>query len=416
MRLPSLSQFKSQMQSLTRQQQNIDALQKQASSWQKIQRASEDPLLANRIQSMEDYLTGLEGYTENGRLAQSRATLVDSTIQSSIGKINRAQELLQQAQSGSMAPADRRVVAEELKGLVDQLYILTNTRDSNGDYIFSGTAAKSPSFVKGDNGYEYKGSQERLSLTIARGNTVVYGESGLHLFGNMKVGNGSFEVLAHPDTNTGSGVASPGKVLNHAEYVADVYEIRMVTNAEGKLAYEVTGQNSGQVIPPPPQTSPDNAPAYVERGDIVFHGLSLQIEGMPALGDTFTLRPAGTQNMLNTLMQVAESLDAETDTPKQKADLLQELSGFAASLTEVNEYLRTRLSEHGARAKNIDEQVLTNDTLLKDGRIDQKVLREIDPMQVISQMKQSMVTLEITQQSYMKMQEVFYAILNQRQR
>ncbi len=81
-------------------------------------------------------------------------------------------------------------------------------------------------------------------------------------------------------------------MTDKSAYVADNYTLTFVTNGAGKLAYQIVGASSGQVIPAPPATIPTDAPEYVIGEDISFNGLSINIKGTPQVGDTFQIAPS----------------------------------------------------------------------------------------------------------------------------
>lgn len=407
MRLPTVSQLKHQVNDIAQQFEQIQTLQTQVATGKKIQQSSENPLLANKIKAVGDFMQTIKGYELNGTLAQSRASLFNASSQDSLNVLMRVQELVQSAQNDTMNASDRNNIAQELKGYVDTLVRIANTQDNNGEYIFSGINSNTPAYSKTPSGYVYQGSQEVTRIAISSGNTVPYNESGLRIFGDLKTGNGVFSLSSDTVNNTGTGIASIINSQASSHFVADDYTLSFVTNSAGKMAFQVSGANSGQLIPPLPLSAPDDAPTFIAGSSITFNGVAIEINGQPAVGDTFNVVPAKTQNMFDALSLMITTLSTPINSEKDKADFHQTLSGQSSSFNQALAIFQQYLTEVGNRAKTIDDQVNINKNVLIDQQLLSGKLSDADLGEVISNLTQRLTALEITQQSYLKIQESY---------
>lgn len=412
-RLPTVSQLKRQINDISQQFEQIQRLQAQVTTGKKIQQSSEDPLLANKVKAIGDFMQTIKGYELNGTLAQSRASLFNASSQESLNILMRVQELVQSAQNDTMNASDRNTIAQELKGYVDNLARIANTQDNNGEYIFSGINSNTPAYTKTANRYVYQGSQEATYIAISAGHTVPYNESGLRIFGNLKTGNGVFSLSSDGVNNTGTGIASSINSQTNSGFVPDEYTLSFVTNSAGNLAYQVSGTHSGQLIPALPLLAPDDAPTFIAGSEIRFNGVAIEINGQPAVGDNFYVTPAKTQNIFDALSAMITTLNTPVPSEKEKANFHQTLSEQSSSFNQALGLFQQYLTEVGNRGKTIDDQITVNSNVLIDNQILSGKLSDADLGQVISDLTQRLTALEITQQSYLKIQESYSHFMQQ---
>lgn len=410
MRLPTVNQFKSEMTTLSNQYDRIQNLQTQVTTGKKLQSASEDPLLADRINAVGDFVQNVKGYQLNGTLAETRVSLASSNIQQSINEVDRIRELIQTAQNDTLNNGDRKNIALELQGHLDNLLQVANARESSGEYIFSGINVHGASFENQGGRYVYQGAQEVTRIAINNQNTVPFNDSGLEVFGNIKTGNGLYS-LSSAVSNTGTGVVTSGGSLQNTAYVPDNYTITFVTNSSGNLAWQVTGLTSGQIIPAPPLITPGDAPEFQPNTDMAFNGVNLQFAGLPQVGDTFQVEQSTSQNMFNMLQDIINTLNTSVNTEQERASFHQALGNQSSSFRQVANHLNGFLTELANRQNNITDQIAFSNNILTEQKILLGKLSDVDITEVISDLTQRLTTLEITQQSYLKIQDTLNRLL-----
>ncbi|MFO8012989.1 MAG: flagellar hook-associated protein FlgL [Phycisphaerae bacterium] len=158
-------------------------LQDMVSSGVRLRRASDSPAEAFRLLGLRAEGGGLATYRENiGRINDSFS--VASSVLSQISEIMaRVRELVTQAGSGTYSTADRRPVAQEIDGLLEQVVSLANTRHS-GRYLFGGSQTRTaPYETVAENGsiaaVRYVGDRDGVDAPVAPGvdqATVLIGE------------------------------------------------------------------------------------------------------------------------------------------------------------------------------------------------------------------------------------------------
>ena len=406
MRMSTFGQFVHQSSYISKEFDKMGKLMQQAESGKKLLRSSDDPVLANQIKSKQDFINTLQGYSDNGLIAQSRSSILNISAQSAGNIVGQINTLIKQAQDGTKSDADRLTISKQLQGSLASLINLANTQDANGQYIFSGSNPSSPAYMQINGQYQYQGA-DSSSINIAPGISTIYGESGYHVFGDTYTGNGTFTVSAS-NTNTGTAFTTPGSVVNSSAYVADTYTLSFGTNGAGNLVYQIVGATSGQVVPALPATFPAGAPVYQSGADINFNGISVNINGEPAVGDTFQIQPSTKQDVFDSTQSL---IDLLKNPVTNKGQFNQAINQLAASFDQIESHLSAYISEGGTRSATIDTQVATNKTLMTSQVTTLSNLEDIDLPQIYSAISQQSLVLQATQEGYLKMQDVLSKLL-----
>lgn len=411
MRVPTIIQFDNQLSSISKQSEDINTIQAQLSTGKKLNHSSDDPVLARNIRSTEDYIQRLTTYTNNTTLAQNRAKIVEGGIQGSLGVIERIKVLIHAAQTDTASSTDRDNIVKELQGLMNSLSGYANTKDAEGNYVFSGTSTDTTPFSKVNGVYQYMGSHEVTTIDVSTTVNLLYTDSGQRVFGDIRRGNGYFTIEQGSTPNTGTAETSVGLINSQTSYVEDTYTLSFVTNSNGDLAYQVVGASSGQVIPTPPATTPANAPAYQAGETISFNGISMTVNGQPNAGDSFVIAPSQNQNALESLNQLIGVVGMNISNDVDRADYHQKLSQLSAGFDQVSAHLTDYLSDVGYRATTIDSQVTANDELVKNQKIVLNALSDVDTTKAMPELSQHYLLLQLTTQSYVQLRDLFTEIL-----
>lgn len=411
MRLPTITQFRTQSQMLSSQFERLTYLQTQSVTGKKILRSSENPLLADNIKSVQDHLVRLNSFDTNLSLAESRQGIKESSVKESINIVNQIQELMMRAQNDTNNDSDRNAISKEVEGILSRIGDLANTRDSNGEYIFSGFNIHTPAFRKENGQYIYQGGDQISEIAIGLGVKVEYSDSGYQIFSAIPKGNGDFSVSADTVNNTGTGVLAGDRVIDFSGYVEDDYTVTIVTNSSGAPAIQVIGANSGQVIPVPPATSPADAPDYINGDSIVFNGVSIQLTGSPDIGDRFFVNPSQSQSIFSAISDLITVLNQPANTPKNKADLKQKLGELQQTVEQAATHFVTYQQKIGNQGIIIDNQRRLTENLQVNEKIFLNALSSANLEEVLTELSQQNIALQLTQKIYTQLQESQYAAL-----
>lgn len=414
MRLPTIMQHRAQNRALSQQFDRLGYLQNQAISEKKILRSSENPMLADNIKAVRSHLTRLNSFDNNIALAQNRQNQKESAANQGINNINRVQELLIKAMSETNNGGDLKNISKEIEGILTQFIDLANSRDANDEYIFSGLNINTPAFRKAGNHYVYQGSDETRKIAIGIDIKTEYSDSGYEVFGNIPTGNGYFEVGATNPANTGTGNISSGSMIDFGAYVQDEYTLSVVTNSAGNPACVVTGINSGQIIPTPPDMIPDDAPDYVSGQDIAFNGISVQLSGQPNSGDTFTIKPSQKQDIFSSLSTLIQVLNQPNGSDVEKANIQQNLSELKETLNQAGQHFIEYAQKTGNQGIMIDNQKKLADNLKLNEEILMQSLSAPELEKVLTELSAENMALQLTQKIYSQLEELQMSMLMNR--
>lgn len=182
MRIGSFQSYNSQTSRMADLQSTIDRLQTQIATGKRVLRPSDDPLGANRVVDLQRSITDNQQFIRNMDTITTQISLADSAAESMSNQLVRARELAIIAANGTMTATDRQNISTELAQIVEQVLALANTRDSSGNYIFSGAQVGAPAFARDASGaILWQGSGEPPRVPVNADVTVSTGASGLSM-------------------------------------------------------------------------------------------------------------------------------------------------------------------------------------------------------------------------------------------
>lgn len=411
MRIPTYNHYLRQSQTLENNYSKIARYQAQISTGKKLLIGSDDPILASRLNQIETSISRIQSYKNNEVIASNRLSAMQSTMETSVGVLQKIQELIKSAQSDVLSNSDRQSIASQLSGNLTLLLAQANAKDSNGEYIFSGISTSTAPYSESGGKYTYNGAYENSRINISDNMSTLYSLVGGQVFGGIKEGNG-LVTMRLDSGNTGSVQASNAKIPDQASYVEDTYTISFVTNSSGNLAYTVTGSTSGQVVPAPPATIPADAPDFTADSTISFNGIELDMSGEPAVGDNIVVAPSTQANIFDTIQNLITLLSSDVDTDADKANLHQLLEEYAGTVDSTLDNVLAYQTEVGSNYANTESQISINAQSITNLNVMLGGLGDADLYQVTTALTNETASLELTQKSYLQVQEVMRKLLD----
>ena len=195
--------------SMLDQQSRLLQTQLQLSTGKKLLTPSDDPAAAVRIIDLNQNIKQTEQYQSNITTARSRLTMEDGVLQGATEILQRIHELGIQGLSGTNSTNARIATATEMDELNKQLMGLANTKNSNGEYMFSGFKSTTLPFSKdatNPGAYGYAGDTNSRPIQIDAARQVTDGDPGSSVFG---IPTGSSPAI----------VPSPGSISNVFEAI-----------------------------------------------------------------------------------------------------------------------------------------------------------------------------------------------------
>ncbi len=178
MRLSTQTFFQNSSTAIIDINSQVQRLQQQISSGERLLSAADDPVAAARILQLESELGKSDQYKRNIDLAEGRLQLIEGSVAGVEDIIQRVRELVIQSGNGALTNNERTQIATEIEERTKQLVDLTNTRDSGGDYIFGGFNVDAPAFAENASGFDYQGDEGVRLVQIASSSYVAISESG----------------------------------------------------------------------------------------------------------------------------------------------------------------------------------------------------------------------------------------------
>ncbi len=169
------------------QQVKMSKTQMQLSSGLKVLTPSDDPAAAVRTLSLQESIDKTLQYQDNIAMTRSRLSIEEGALQTSENILFRAKELTVQALNSTLTLQDRDAIKSEIDQLLQEMVGVANTKNANGEYIFSGDLSTTPAVAwNADVGsYVYQGGINQRALDIAPERRVSDGNLGSNVFSNI---------------------------------------------------------------------------------------------------------------------------------------------------------------------------------------------------------------------------------------
>ena len=195
MRVTQAGFYNQASQQMREQQAKVFETQAQLSSGKKLQKPSDDPALATKINNLKSQIDVNQRYLTNLNRMEDTLKMQESTVAGSIELVSRIKELSVQGANDTYSASDRKTMAIEVKELIRALADLGNMRGTDGAYLFSGYSQGQAPFSESSTGaVTYTGSADSLKVMVDDGRRMQLGISGADIFGSVE----------HINTSTGA--------------------------------------------------------------------------------------------------------------------------------------------------------------------------------------------------------------------
>lgn len=139
-----------QAERMQRIEGKMTRIQAQIATGQKFTAPSENPAAANRAALLERLETVVEAQGRVIERARTRLSLSETVIDGASAGLIRLRELALTAANATISPADRLVIATEVRNIREQMLDHANSRDEAGRYIFAGARDSAPAYGVAD--------------------------------------------------------------------------------------------------------------------------------------------------------------------------------------------------------------------------------------------------------------------------
>lgn len=368
-----------------RRQAEIARVQKQVTSGLRVGTAADDPAGAGQLVTLRQGLDRLGNYAANTEAARRRLSLEENALDKFGDALGRARELAVQAGGGVQNSDTRGAIAAEMRELLATMVDIANSQDGEGRYLFGGSEPRGePVTIVGDIA-TYNGDDGARLQRIGDSRTIREGDPGSEVFFAVRNGNGTFYVQ-DAAANSGTAIFTAATVADPAAWVADDYAITFT--APG--AYTVT-DSSGATV---------STGTWSSGEAISFRGASVTIEGAPATGDAFRVRPAVNRSPFQTMIRLIGGLESDSNGAAGRADFQNMLNASLLNLDQVERHLSDVRSSVGARLATVDEQKSNNEELALQLESTLSSVRDVDYAAAISDLETELTGLEAAQKVF----------------
>ena len=377
---------------LIRNQADLNKTQIQISTGRRIVSPADDPVGAAEALRLRQSSDLSAQYQANQQRAQNTLGLAESALGDVTSALEDVRTSVIAASNGTLSDSDRKSIAQDIAGRLEQMLQSANSANPAGGYLFGGYRDGAAPFCKVGGAVVYNGDQGGRTLQVTESRAIEVSNNGSSVFEQIKTGNGTFTTSA-ASTNTGTGIVGTGQVVDPAALTGHTYQVQFSV-VGGVTTY-------GVVDTTPPGATPVAAgQPYTSGSAISFDGVQLSITGKPANSDSFTVAPAASQSVFTTVQNVVKLLNSSTDTAAARSALA---NGLAASITNIDNAYQQVLavrSSLGSRMQEIDG--LQSSTSARDTAVQAQLsqLEDVDYAAAVSMLSRQQLVLEAAQKAY----------------
>lgn len=418
-RVSTLQYYKRNTDFINTAYQNVLAKQGQIASGKKVQTPSDDPIAAARINLLKERLDKTERYSKNADSAQDALSNHDSNVGSMMDMVARLKALQIQAGNGGYTLNDRQALAIEVRGMLDQLVSLANSKDASGRYIYGGGISDTKPITLSGDTYVYNGDDSQRKVDISSGLQIASSDTGYDLFMNIANGSGDFttstgftsalstdpeyafrDIGLSDHTNTGTKTITDTSIYDRDLYLknTDTYFVKFDTSGS-PTTYSVYDSDGQTVV---------SAANYTDGTPIQFNGIEVTFDSTNALGngDIYSLRPNSKQSIFETVQNMLTNLGQNPLTDEDKQVYNNQRQGITFQLDQILNHFSTIQASVGSRMQSITRAQETNDEIIFSSQSTISQLEDIDIAQAASELSGYSFSLQAAQQSFARIQDL----------
>jgi len=381
--------------SINSDQSALMSSQAQLSSGKQINSPMDNPVGAAQAALLQSDVNQLAQYKSNQGQATALLNNASSTMTQVINVMQSVRTSLVQANNGSLTDSDRANIASQLQQDFNQLVGLANTSDSQGGYLFGGSANSGPPFAQSGNNVSYVGDNIAQGLQISQTRTEQVKYPGSAVFMQIPSGNGTF-VTAAASSNTGSGAISTGTVTNPSLLTGDSYTISVTAGGAIQVKDNTkTAANGGVAV-----YAPVTPTSYSNPTTLSFDGMQMTLSGAPAATDTFTVSPSTNQSIFTSIASVISALKTPTPAGTQTAAQVATVTSALGSADQALTNLTTTQASMGSQLAELNTYGTINSDQTLQAQTQISAIVDLNYATGVSKLTQQTTQYQAALQSY----------------
>lgn len=416
MRVSTTMQYRNHLNYLQGHNSRLDLASQVYNTGKKFQTAGQDPGGMSAHMKYEADIASYKQYTQNSKIVADTFAQEETALGQIYDALSSVQTRLIQAINGTLDDGSRAALAEDIKQVRDQMFNLMNTKNAEGEFIFSGAQSSKPTYIIDPTGkYVCQADGSNKYVNVSPTLTIQSNDSGLNIFENNNLAN-DFEF-----TRAGNQKGYLGSIKDYDEFntfFKEHFQVGTDGNpaaaAENRFKIRVLADNkfevvndAGQPIPPFDQTKGE-----IKDGKILAFGMQFELPNgnMPAVGDEFKFKLSQPKqdNILNQLTDIANALVTPQDewgknpppAVQSSHDLTRKIAKMQENVNIAKKQVDTFRGMVGARGANIDAIIKSNESIHDIKKESDANVVEADAFTAVSDLMQAQAALQVAQQSY----------------
>lgn len=385
MRVSTITLFDQAVAQMQRRTAELTDTQRKMSLGTRLVSPSDDPVAAARVLLIDQAAATNEQYAKNRDTARSALGLEESVLASVGDLLREVRTAAVYAGNQALTHNDRDALVTELRSRFQELMGLANTTDETGQYLFSGYQGTTQPFSGAPGAVSYRGDQGQRLVQAGATRQIPVSDSGAEVFQRIRTGNGQFVTQANA-ANTGTGIVSPGAVVG--TLTGNAYEIQFT----GATTYDVVNTTAGTTL--------STGNTYTSGGTITFAGMALEITGVPATGDRYTVAPSSAQDVFTTLSDFMTALDTLGGDATGNTKLANAVNTALLNLDQALDRVLTVRADVGARLAELDSLDALGEGIALQHAKTASGLRDLDYAAAIADLTRQQTVLEAAQKSF----------------
>ncbi|GIU36088.1 flagellar hook-associated protein FlgL [Shewanella schlegeliana] len=386
MRISTAQMFHQNINSVTQKQSQTSQIIEQLSTGKRVNTAGDDPVAAAGIGNLNQQNAIVDQFLKNIDYAKNRLSISESKLGSAATITSSVREQVLRAVNGTLTDSDRQTVADEMRGSLEELMAIANSKDESGNYLFSGFNTDSQPFEFDASGnVVYHGDSGVRDSVVASGTTIGANIPGDLAFMNAANGLGDYSVN-YLASQTGEFSVESAKVTDPATHVADTYTFNMVGND-----LEVRDSSNAVVT---------TVTAFDPNNPVSFNGIEVKLDGKPAPGDSFTLDHKPEVSLLDTINSAIALIEDpnKVNTPAGQSELAQMLNNIDSGMKQLD----VARGVAGNSLKSLDSYSATHEEEKIVNNSALSMLEDLDYAEAITQLEQQQQALNAASSVFTK--------------
>jgi len=401
MRITNNQIFSRSLQDMSQTQKRLNTAHSQVTSQEKFRTSGDAPAEIAKSNYLNDEIKKNTQYQTNGLMLKGTLGLEETTLNNLHIAMERGRVLSVRALNGAVDKQDRFAIALEIGQVQKEVFSLVNTKNANGDFIFSGTSAHLQAYVKDDQTgqYSYRGNEQDNDIQIATNVYVSGGDNGKRVFESAPA-----RLIMNTSNLLGNVTAVETEVINQGQFDnfhANNYDHNNPANNTFKLNV------IAPVIPGNSDTFEllDSSNAVLQSGNftsdqgIQFNGVKIMATGSAVGSADISLAPPHNVNILNTLENLKESL---FDTSLSKEEFRERMADAQIGIENAKYSVISTMSTIGGRNNTIERVTESNESFKVINQEAMAILTEADLAAAMTDLTKEQNVLEMSYKSFNK--------------